>query len=146
MNLKCIHGYFIITETRIGQVSDFMARFGFSLVRKHDYYTFETIADAPEYSIQLKPYLNLPATKTFEGKPWEVFEENGFVYNFSLDILQPIISVTQLTTVNQAGSKFLSPGLILPGSVTADGKRVKDYSAWYSRDNMTFKYSEVEYV
>lgn len=146
MRIRCNHGFFIFRETKVGQVSDFMSRFGFSLVPWGDDYTFSALLSAPRYSIKGKSILGVTATKNFEGEPWEVFEANGLVYDFGQGRVVPIASITKSTTVQLAGNRFISPGLILPGSVTADGDRVRDYSAWYSRDTLRFLYSEVSYV
>lgn len=146
MKIRCNHGFFIFQETKVGQVSDFMSRFGFSLVPWRDAYTFEALEPAPLYSLKGSPYLATPALENFEGEPWEVFEANGFVFDFSKGLVVPITSIVQTTSVQLAGNRFISPGLILPGSVTADGSRVRDYSAWYSRDTLRFLYSEVSYV
>jgi hypothetical protein len=147
MKIQCLHGYFRFQETRIGQVSDFMARFGFELVSVGDHYTFADLEDAPRYSLAGSPLLmGIPAIKTFEGEPWEVFEENGMVYNFALGLFVPIVGVLQKAEIIQAGNKFISSGLLLPGSITEDGEIVKDYAAWFSRDTLRFTYSEVGYV
>lgn len=146
MRINCIHGYFIFQEVRLGQVSDFMNRFGLDLVSVDSYYTFADIEEAPRYSLKGKDLLGNVAKVNFEGEPWQVFEKNGLVYDFDKGLVVPITSVTQITTIDQAGNRFISPGLILPGSTTAGGKRVRDYSAWYSRDTLQFKYSEVGYV
>lgn len=146
MKIRCIHGYFIFEETRISQISDFMARYELDLVLRGTYYTFADIEEAPTYSIKGKDLLGNVATVNFEGQPWEVFEENGLVYNFETGLVVPISGVVATTTIEQAGNVFLSPGLILPGSTTVGGQRVKDYSAWFSRDTLRFRYSEVGYV
>lgn len=146
MKVDCLHGFFIFRETKIGQVSDFMSLTGLNLVKWRDAYTFEGLLDSPGFSISGKPILGTPATATFEGEPWEVFEENGIVYDFGKGIVLPIATVLQNVKINLAGNRFISNGLILPGSLTADGKRVKDYSAWFSRDTLRFLYSAVDYV
>lgn len=146
MKVECLHGFFIFKETRVGQISDFMSLTGLSLVKWRDAYTFEAIAEAPGFSIVTKPILGIPATATFEGEPWEVFEENGIVYDFGKGIVSPIATITQSVKIKLAGNRFVSSGLILPGSLTVDGKRVKDYSAWFSRDTLRWLYSAVEYV
>lgn len=145
MRIRCLHGYFIFQELKAGQVSEFINLFGFSLSAKDDYFTFDFLLGAPDYSLILKPYLGVPATATFEGRPWEVMRENGLIYDFDLNIVKPILSVTQFFQIETAANYFISNGLILPGSVTADGSRVKDYSAWFSFSNSTFRYSEVSY-
>lgn len=146
MKTRCLHGYFIFEETKSGQLSDFMSYSGLKLTPRGPYFTFDFLAFAPRYSIQGKPYLNLTATKTFEGEPWEVFAANGFAFDFTTDLLKPILTVTQLVSIKTVGHRFISNGLILPGSVTDDGKRVKDYAAHYSKETLRWLYSEVTYV
>ena len=123
-----------------------MSLTGLELVPYGRAYTFADLEDAPDYSLATKALLGVPATATFEGEPWEVFEANGFVYDFSKGLVMPIASVVANVQVQQAGNRFISPGLILPGSLTAEGDRVKDYSAWFSRDTLRWLYSEVTYV
>lgn len=146
MRIRCLHGFFLFTEVRVGQVSDFMSRYGLDLVAYGDHYTFATIESAPKYSLKNKQLLGNVAKVNFEGEPWQVFEKNGLVYDFDKDLVVPISTILDVTTISEAGNKFMSPGLIKPGSTTAGGKRVKDYSAWFSRDTLTFLYSEVSYV
>lgn len=146
MRVRCLHGYFIFDEMRQGQISDFMQYSDLILAPKDNYYTFEELVDVPEYSLIGKNLLNLPATALFEGKPWEVFEANEFVFDFTIGLLVPITSIARIIEIKQAGNMFVTNGLIQPGSLTADGKRVKDYAAWFSRDRLTWHYSEVAYV
>ena len=146
MKLKCLHGYFLFEETSAGQLSDFVSLTGFDLVPKGNKYTFADLEEAPEYSITAKPFLDFPAIATYEGEPWEVFEANGVVYNFALGLVVPIQSVIQRANVELAGNRYISSGLILPGSLTLKGERVKNYSAWWSRNTLRWLYSEVEYV
>lgn len=145
MRVKCIHGYFIFQETKVGQIADFVARTGLELVARDDYYTFAELELAPDYSIKGSPLLGIPATKTFAGEPWKVFEENGFVFDFTLGTVRPIALTVIKTEVKQAGFRFISNGLLLPGSITAAG-RVKGFDGWFSSSRLTWLYSEVNYV
>lgn len=150
MKLRCLHGYFIFEETRPAQVSDFMRYTGLTLVPCGTYFTFEHLKNMPTFSIKGKALqigkTPLPATKTFSGEPWEVLEANGFVYNFQMGILQSIQSISQVVSIDDGGNRYVSSGMILPGSLTAEGKRVKDYAAHFSRSTLRFLYSEVTYV
>lgn len=146
MKLDCNHGYFIFNETKSGQISDFMSLTGLSLVKVDNYYTFEFLENAKKYSLAGSPYLGIPAIETFEGNIWDVFEANGFIYDFTLDIVRPILSVVQKTSISLSGNRYAANGLILPGSITDDGSRVKGYSAWYSRELLRFVYTAVYYV
>jgi hypothetical protein len=146
MQINCLHGYFIFRENRAGEISDFMSLFsGLELVAKDDYFTFAALASSPDYSVEGATYLGATAIKTFEGKPWEVLKQNRLVYNFNSGAIIGIDTVTQRVEIASAANYFLSPGLILPGSVRTDGSRVTDYAAWYLFDSNKFKYSEVTY-
>jgi hypothetical protein len=146
LKIKCLHGFFIFEESRAGEISDFIQLVQFDLVPWENHFTFADLVAAPEYSLVGKSYLGTPAVATYAGRPWEVMEANGFVYNFNSGLLVPIDSITSLVTISQAGNHFVSPGLIMPGSITDDGSRVKDYAAWFSVENFRFKYSEVTFV
>lgn len=146
MKIKCLHGFYIFEETSIGQVSDFMRRTGLSIVPWKNKFTFEFISEMPEFSLKNKSILNKVASANFEGSPWEIFEANGLIYNFNTGMLQEISTVNQNINISVAGNRLLTNGLILPGSITDDGERVKDYSAWFSRSTLRFQYSEVSYV
>lgn len=146
MKINCRHGFFIFEENRGGELSEFISLFGLDLEARGSYFTFSDLVDAPDFSITGKLYMNLPGVKTFAGMPWEIFEANQWVYNYDTGLLTPIASITSLVTIYESGNYFFSEGLILPGSLTAEGKRVKDYAAWFSTDTMKFKYSEVSFV
>lgn len=145
MKIKCLHGYFIFEETAVGQLSRFMSLYGFSIVQVGEYYTFEQLSLAKKYSIKGNTYLGATAIKTFEGDPWKVMRENSLIYNFNTGKVVPITSVSQAVQIQTGANYKLSNGLILPGSLTAEGSRVKEYSAWYLFDSAKFRYTEVSY-
>lgn len=150
MKVRCLHGYFIFEETNQSQISDFMRYSGLEIVPRGAYFTFKDLEDAPDYSLVGKNIeigsTPLPAIKTFSGEPWDVLEANEMVYNFATKLLQPISTIVQLTSIGDAGNRFTANGLILPGSLTAEGNRVKNYAAWFSRTSQRFLYTEVTYV
>lgn len=146
MRLKCEHGFFTFFDFKVGQISDYMSMTGLKIVPYGEHYTFEALQSAPGYSIKGSPLLGLAATKTFAGRPAEVFEANGFVYNISSGLMVPISSVTTKTQIKLAGNRFTSPGLIQPGSLNDDGDRVKSFAGFFSRDRNSWLYSEVDYV
>ncbi len=144
MRIDCLHGYFKFTETRSGQLQQFANYFRFDLTRSGDHFTFLDLFDAPKHSIAGGTFLGIPTTATFEGQPWEVMRENGLVYNFITGKIVPIASIVQTAKLDQAATYLVSSGMILPGSITDDG-RVTDYSAHYDAAMSVFRYSEVEY-
>lgn len=144
MLIKCLSGFFIFEEQRVGQISHFMSLFeGLEIVKSGSFYTFATLADAPRYSLEGGTYLEAPAIATIEGEPWEIMKENELVYNFDLDEVVLAASITQRVDLDFGQNAIYSPGLIMPGSVTEDGERVTDYAAWFLFDQNRFKYSEV---
>lgn len=145
MKLNCFHGYFIFSETKIGQISDFMSLTGFTLVSVDDYYTFESLETAPSYSLKGHSFMGTTALETFEGKPWKVFEANGLIYDFGTDSVKLISTIVKTTQVRPAGNRFTSPGLILPGSFDQYGDQITGYQAFFNRDKQQWLYSEVRY-
>ncbi len=125
-------------------MSRFCSRFGLEIERSGDHFTFADLVEAPDYSILGGLFLDMICTATFEGPPWEVMRENKLIYDFSKGLVVPLLSVAQLVSVAQAGHRWLAPGMILPGSVTDDGSRVTDYSAFYD-PSRGFIYSEIGY-
>jgi len=146
VRITCTHGYFKFEESRLGQISDLMAIFEFELISVEDYFTFPLLAEAKDYSIIGADYLGATAIKTFEGKPWEVMRQNKLIYDFNLDAVMPINSISRSVELSSTSRYFIANGLILPGSVTEDGSRVTDYSAWFFKDELLFRYSEIDYV
>lgn len=146
MTINCQHGYFRFYEDVIGDAGHFNSFFGLDLVRDQDFFTFSRLESAPKYSLLGKTYLGAVTTQSFQGEPWEVMEANGLVYNFQTGLLVQILSITTQIELFQSQYCFISKGLILPGSLTKDGKRVKSYQGHYSFRTQRFKYSEVTYV
>lgn len=146
LKINCLHGYFKFQEQRAGEVSDFISLFGLNLSKQDDFFTFDALVDAPKYSIQGESYLDAIAIENFEGKPWEIFKANELVYNYDTGLVQPLETIVQIVTLSASGNFYLSPGLILPGSITDGGSRIIDYAAWVTIDTMKFKYSEVGFV
>lgn len=146
MKVRCLHGFFIFEEIKAGEVSDFMRYSGLKISPSGPFFTFDFLKSAPRYSIGGAPYLGFTALENFEGEPWEVFEANGIIYDFTLGVIKPIESVTTIAPLKTAGRRFISNGLILPGSLTEEGERVKDYAAHYSLETLRWLYSEVSFV
>lgn len=150
MKIRCLHGFYSFEETNPAQISDFMRFTGLKIVPHGTIFTFDDLTSAPEYSIKGKALqigkTPLPAIADFAGEPWEVLEANEMVYDFTLGILRPITSITQIVDIDDGGNRFLANGIILAGSLTAEGNRVKDYAAHFSRSTQRFLYTEVSYA
>ena len=145
MKLTCTHGYFKFEEMQSGQLSHFLSLYDFEIVRAGDHFTFEALKDAPDYSIEGGTFLGAPTLFTFEGMPWDVMRVNRLVYDLSLGIVVPIDTITKSIQLASAGYYTVTTGMIQPGSVMEDGSRITDYAAFYIRDRLNFKYSEIDY-
>jgi hypothetical protein len=148
VKITCLHGYFIVNETNEGEIARFNSRYGMDLTAKDSYYTFDAIKNAPEYSILGAPYLNLAATKTYSDKVWNIFHQNGFIYDFQLKVLRPIASITNTIKLSRMYSYWYSNanGLILPGSITNESKKVTGYQCYFDFRTLNFFYSELFYA
>jgi hypothetical protein len=124
----------------------FAQSFDVTLKREEDYYTFSYLQGAPKYSIMGRPYLNLPALKTFEGNPWDVMRENGFVYNIQLGALVPKISITGIADITQKGFFFIANvPLLQPGIRTVLGQQITSYSGEFYEDKFWLRILEYDY-
>ena len=145
MRVRCIHGYFIFNETSPGDVARFKDRYGLTLVAKDDYFTFEQLKDAPDYSFEGEKYLDADSIETFEGNPWDVMRENEIVYDFNTGVVKPIASVVSSANLQMAGSYWIAPGLVLPGATDKNNRRVSDYNCFIIWETNSFRYTQVKY-
>lgn len=145
MKVECNHGYFKFTETQAGQITHFMSLFDLDISRSGDHFTFTDLVDAPHYSLAGGLFLDCPTLSTFEGTPAEVMRDNNLVYDFTLGLVVPIVSIIAHAKLSRSGFYFVSTGMLMPGSIKEDGSRVKDYSAQFLFDRVNFKYSEINY-
>lgn len=143
MKITCIHGYFIFREDNLGEVARFNSASNMDLVRKDDYYTFSFLRDAPKYAIQGKPYLNSTIVKTYAGKPWHIFRENGLVYDFAAKAVVPYVTVLNKIEPTVISNGFSARGLIKPGSIRPSGQRVIGYTCHADLNRYFFSYSEL---
>jgi len=149
VRIDCLHGYFTFHETRVGEASRMRSIFKIELTQLADLfqsgiYTFKGLEAAPNYSIEGGQYMGNDAIKTIEGKPWQVFESNGLVYDFTQKRVLPASEVSVNVKIQQSGYYYISNGLIIPGS-RADQGQVLDYTAWVVWETFSFRYSWVRY-
>lgn len=147
MRVLCRHGHFAFYPRKSSDLNRFAQSFGVDLVREEDYYTFKGLAGAPDYSLALKPYMNLlPAIKTYAGKPWEVMRENGFVFNVALGLVVPKLSIIGLADINQVGFYFVTNvPLLQPGVRTILGRQILSYSGEFYEDKFYLRILEYTY-
>lgn len=146
MKISCQKGYFYFEPQSLTQLNDFVYLTGFSLVKVGTSYTFAFLQDCESFSIKNHVYKNLTAKITYSGEIWDIFDKNGFVYDFELNILRDISLVTEVVDLKRGVNYFFANGLIKPGSLTFQGDKIKSYECYFSRINNQFKYSEVEFV
>lgn len=145
LKIKCVHGFFTIDETSPGEIARFADLFaGLEIVSFGESFTFADLVDVPEYTIKGGELFDLVASATIADTPGEIFRANKIVYDFNAGLFKPITSIRTIVEIDQGSSYYLSPGLILPGSLTDGGKRVTDYAAWYLFGEGQFKYSSIE--
>ncbi len=146
MRVLCRHGHFAFYPRRSTDLARFISIFGVTLEREEDFYTFPELAGAPHYSIVGADFLGLPAVATFEGKPWEVMRENGFVYHLAGSALLPKASVMVSVNLTQNGYYFLAQTpLIQPGSRNPTSPQILSYDGEFLQDSFRLKVSNYAY-
>lgn len=146
MRVVCRHGHFAFYPDNAAEIGRFANYFDESLEREEDYFTFEALAGLRKYSILGQPYGLLPATTTFEGNPWDVMRENGFVYSLTLGILVPKLSIISLVDIPLVGYYSLVQGSLLqPGSRNLSGQQMLSYSGEFVDEGMSLRVTEYTY-
>jgi len=147
MRVICRHGHFAFYPRDEKDISLFASYNELELVRVGDYFTFESISEAPDFSLEGLAYLNLTASETYEGNPWEIFRENNFVYDLANDEIKLKTQVSNSVKLPQTGPFYCPPVfLIQPGSILADGNRVMSYDAEFDQESYQLKVREFAYV
>ena len=146
MRLLCRHGHFAFFPRKSTDLARFASAFGVVLERDDDFYTFPELVNAPTYSLAGAPLLGMVATKTFAGKPWEVFRENQAVYHLSSGLLIPKASVMVSVSLPQNGYYFLpSTPIIQPGSRLPNALQIVSYDGEFLQDSFKLKVSNYAY-
>lgn len=147
MRLICRHGHFAFYPRDEEDISKFASYYDLEVVRVQDFYTFADLVDAKDYSLAGLAYLNLTATKTYEGNPWDIFRENNFVYDLVEEELALKTSVKTIVDLPATDNYFISPvPLIQPGSFDKAGNRILSYDAEFIQDTFQLKVREFSYV
>lgn len=146
MRILCRHGHFAFYPKNENEIYRFENLFDEEIVRVDDFYTFDFLSEAPDYSLIGKNYLGLPAVAGFEGNPWDVMEANGFVYNVALGLVVPKTTILTVVSIDISESFYTTENpFIQPGSLNVDGSRILSYDANYSVDTSQLRIFEVQY-
>lgn len=146
MRVLCRHGHFAFYPRKSSDIGRFSNYFGVTLKREEDYFTFSGLYGAEHYSILGKPYLNLLGLKTYEGKPWDIMRENGFIYHLGLGIIAPKLSITSVLDIAQVGFFFVASGaLIQPGTRNLIGGQILSYSGEFTEEGFNLRVLEFSY-
>lgn len=108
MKLICNNGFYKFYPDFVGEIKLFENKNGIKLYRRRDYWTFEALAEFPNYSLkgQLVYGLN-PALVNYAGLPEEVMAKNKLTFNVSLATITPRAMV-MINRLNYAGGAFFS--------------------------------------
>ena len=146
MRVLCRHGHFAFYPRKAGDIARFSNSFGMDLVPEEDYYTFEGLQGADDYSLVGKIYLNLPALAMYEGKPWEIMRENNYVYSLALGLIVPKLTILGLVDLTSTGFYYVASGaLIQPGVRTMTGQQVLSYSGEFVEEGFGLRVLEFDY-
>lgn len=145
MRILCRHGHFSFFQAYPGEIAEFAQYWETELVRVEGFYTFPLLAEAPEYSLKGKSFLGLTAVKTFEGTPWEIMRENGFVYSLAEKSLVPKASIAAPYTPVLTGYYFSENFPMLQPGLRVGGNQILSWDASYNDSQKILKISEFGY-
>lgn len=85
MKIVCQKGFYKFYPDKIADIRRFYEKFEILLMPKNDFFTFQALANLPNFSIKGQIYTGvLPALITTAGTPEEVMADNNYTYNQSI--------------------------------------------------------------
>lgn len=148
MKLIVRHGHYAFYPRYSKSVSVFNGVFRQELkLDPKGFYTFPRLLNLPDYALEAKPYGNLPAIKTYEGEPWEIMREQGWVYNLTTEALAPITSISYSVKIEPATYAFIAFDVVpQAGGVNPTGLKLIDYEGELDLDAQnTLRIRELRY-
>lgn len=147
MRVLCRHGHIVFYPRNAAEIGRFAKYFNVNLARERDYFTFEGLIGAPNYSIELMPFLDLPANTTYAGEPWDVMRENGFVFDIRNGLLIPKETVNEIVDLPLVGYFFRAGvPLLQPGSRnSSSGQQILSYSGEFVDEGLSLRVTEYAY-
>lgn len=146
MRVLCRHGHLAFYPRRASDVARYIRFFETEMERLEDFYTFPELVEAEHFSIAGRSYLGLVATVTFEGRPWDVMRENGFVFDVTKRKLVRLASVSLTVELPLSDHYYIAPPLVQPGSRDRSGRKILSYDGEYADGEFTRLYvRELEY-
>lgn len=81
MRVVCEKGFYKFYPQEIAEIARFQTKYGVDLVECEDYFTFQVLADLPNFSFKGQLYSGIfPALVNYAGRREEVLAENGYCY------------------------------------------------------------------
>lgn len=128
MRVLCRHGHYAFYPADAAELARFGDFAGLTFVQERDYFTFEGLADLETFSIKGRPYGGfLPATKTYQGEPWEIMRENGFVWSLALEMLVPAASIVNVARPVPINWAWQNDTTLLQAGSLVSGQRVLSF-------------------
>jgi hypothetical protein len=152
MKIICEKGFYKFFPTDIAEVRRFGDKYGVPLVQCDDFFTFEVLAELPNYSIKGQPYSGvILALETWAGKREEVMTANGLTYDQSrkgLTLSSSPSLFTKKMSYDISGNYIVMSNL--PQAYFYDnGGLITGFHGWVNVDVMKFNierffYAEVD--
>ena len=110
MRLSCEKGFYKFFPFFVGEIKLWQAKNESKLIKVKDYWTFESLANLPNYSFKGHSLAGLTATANYAGRPEDVLSKNNLTYNVKLGKItsRDDVKLQRLTYANGAYMTFAS--------------------------------------
>jgi hypothetical protein len=113
MKVICKSGFYLFNFYSQEEKAIFEGFCGLKIVDHKSFFTFEYLADLPNYCLKGQNYGNLTAKLNFEGEPYLILEKNNFIYDYDLNYL---VKPNEVKTKNKLIADNCFLGLLKSGT------------------------------
>lgn len=121
MRIICENGFYKFFPDIISELRRFIDKYGVDLVECEDFFTFEVLANLPNFSFIGQNYSGIiPGVVNYAAKREKVMAANGFTYHQAIKGLAPISLFTPANRMDYSFSNYIIMDS-LPQAYFSDG-------------------------
>lgn len=140
MKLICENGFYKFFPDFVGEIKLWENKNGIRLFKVHDFWTFESLANFPNYSFAgQRVYGLIPAIVNYSGRKEDVLSKNKLTYNIKLGTITPRAMVVLQRLDYAVGAYLTFPSIPQAFALDKDLQQISGFEAFVDVRLNTYK-------